>query len=209
VSVETDLIEVMGPWMTDDFMAWLGAIGSMFAPIELYAADQPDGTPGWAILFDPDTAPDEALDYLAQYVGERFPAGTVADDKRVLIKTQPNMNRGQPASIARAVQKWLTGSRRVLILERTYPDGTPDPNGDHFIVYTNTADTPYPNLAAQEVQAQCPFDMIAHYEAISAPTWAALEAVYGPTWTAIQSAFTTWSDAESATAGASAWTWET
>jgi hypothetical protein len=142
-------------------------------------------------------------------VGERFPAGMPPEDKRAMLTLQPNMHRGTPAGIARAVQKWLTGNRVVQILERTMPDGTADPNGDHFIVYTYAAETPYPNLVLQEIEAQTPYDMVAAYHTVTGPSWAAVQDAYGPTWTTIQQHFPTWDAMEGSEPGASIWTWTT
>jgi hypothetical protein len=90
----------------------------MFDQIEGYARDRPDGTPGWAILLDPDLCPAEALPYLAQFVGVKLPEGLTEAQQRFRIKATDGFNRGKPSAIIAAAQQFLTGNKTVIIRER-------------------------------------------------------------------------------------------
>src|SRR5262245_26265752 len=119
-------------------LAWyLKMAASMSDEIDLYASDQADGTPGWAILLDPDTCPDKALPWLAQFVGVSLPAGLTRQQKIDLIFARIGWTRGTPQSMIDAAKHTMTGTQTVIFRERhpdayaldvlTFTDETPDP----------------------------------------------------------------------------------
>ena len=207
MGVADNLVAAMQPWIKQgpDLEGFLRAYASMGAQVELYACDQDDGTPGWAIIFDPDRCPLEALPYAAQYVGEILPLGISEEKARQWLKDSPNYQRGTQRSIARAAQRSLTGSGTVMILERIMPDGTPDPDGDNFTVITYTSETPRPDQVWEDLQDVILDDMLCNYIVSDGATWLELE-VGSPSWATLEATYSTCGDMHGATPGASVWT---
>jgi hypothetical protein len=195
VSVADDLVEALAPWMTSDFEDYLRAIGEMFAETELYSADSDDGE-GWTILLDPDRCPPGALDYLAQFPGERLPAGLSDALKRERIKDRANQLRGTTWSIFAAAQRSLTGSRLVAITEQY----TADP--DKIRVVTYTAQTPNPAQVLADLLEVVDIDLSLTYETLDGQTWNDAGAAYA-TWNDAGAAYATWNDAAADLAGTS------
>lgn len=83
------------------------------------ALDAPDGTPGWASLFNLPTASSQQAAYLGQYVGVVVPPGSSTSKARRLVRERSGFARGRPATIVAAVRALLTGSQIVTLLERT------------------------------------------------------------------------------------------
>jgi hypothetical protein len=197
----------MGPWMTDDLADLCAVIALMWAPYEIYYLDDPDGdgNDGWSVFLDVDLCPTEALPSLAQWIGERLPTGLTDAASRQWIRDAPNSKRGTPESIARAAQRTLTGSQIVQILERTLPNGGPDPNGDNFIVYTYASQTPNAGVVWMNLLDVIPADMVCTYQAIAGATWAGVQASH-PTWAQIKTEYGTWAGVQGAVTGSSVWT---
>jgi len=204
MSIADDLVAALQPWMTPDFEDFARAVGGMFAQVELYAEDS-DTDVGWAIMLDPDNAPVAGLPYLAQYVGEQLPVGLDEAGQREWINDKPNSRRGTPESLARAAQRTLTGTRTVQILERTMPDGTVDPNGDHFTIITYTGETPNRAQVLANLLMVSPADMVLSYLVDTGGVWATFHTSY-PTWNAVKAAYATWADMQGAEPGATVWT---
>jgi hypothetical protein len=184
VSIADDLVAAWGPWLTDDLEDYARAIGKMFEQVELYIDDDPygDGNGAWSILLDPDRSPyPDGLAYLAQWIGERIPPGTDEETARFWITDGPNQSRGTELAIARATQRSLTGTRLVLVFERQMPDGSEDPNGDHFTVVTYDDQTPNPDLVWQDLLTVIPADMVCNYEHVPGQIYATLLELY-PTY---------------------------
>lgn len=120
-------------------LLFCGALTSGLEEIDVLARDQPDGTPGWALVMDPARAPEKWLGWLGQFAGVRRPPSASAEEMRSLIATRPRFRRGTPQSLIEAARPTLTGSRRVTLVERhggayqllavTYTAETPDPAG--------------------------------------------------------------------------------
>lgn len=119
-------------------LAWyLAAAASMSDQIDLYSATQEDGTPGWAMLLNPNTCPDEALPWLAQFVGVTLVGGLTRQQKIDLIMARLGFQRGTPKSMIDAAKHTMTGSQTVIFRERhgdayrldvlTFTNETPDP----------------------------------------------------------------------------------
>jgi Phage tail protein (Tail_P2_I) len=113
---------------------FVAAMGVMIQDI----ADLSRAPSAWGDLVDPDTAPPEALGWLAQFVGIRLPQQITADEARAIIKDETNFRRGTVRGIREAIQRLLTGTKHVGIIERadgdpykiavtTWTDETPDP----------------------------------------------------------------------------------
>lgn len=117
------LIGFFEPWMTDSLALFLNAVGVIFDPVQAIIADQgidgdADYQPGYGVLFDIDRCPPASLPYLGQFVGVQVPTGMDPSSARQLIKAEAGIKRGTPASITSAVQRFLTGSKTVVLNER-------------------------------------------------------------------------------------------
>jgi hypothetical protein len=115
----------MEPWAHADSdsgspLAWMcAAIGAQFADVDAIVRTDDNGVPGWARLFNPATAPEARLEWLAQWIpGVPSIDGLPGDEQRLLLV--PNANQaGTPASIVAAVRPLLTGTQTVRLVERT------------------------------------------------------------------------------------------
>jgi hypothetical protein len=131
------LIAHLLPWMTDDLERYCEAIGVMFDPIvELVEEEGSDGetgyVPAWGRLLNPELCPEDALSYLAQFVGVTIPAGTSEAEARSLVKGEAGLERGTLASIEAACERTLGPGVSFVIEERTNANGEEDPY--HFLV---------------------------------------------------------------------------
>lgn len=116
-----------------DHAIYLGALAAPFEQLFSLAMDQgfpddgEDYIPGWSVLLDVDAAPAQFLPWLAMFNGTVIPAGTDEATARAIIRDEAGMQRGTPGAIVAAARRNLVGSQSVVLLERTYTDGTADP----------------------------------------------------------------------------------
>jgi hypothetical protein len=206
-TVASELKADLAPQLTPDLSDFFDALGAMFSPVELYALDDPngDGNGGWSILLDVDRTPyPDGTAYLAQWIGEKMPQGISEEDARNWIVDGPNQRRGTVVSIARAAQRSLTGDKIVQVLERTMPDGSPDPNGDHFTIVTYNDQTPNPEQVWQDLLTVIPADMVCNYETEDGPKWLDIQQNYA-TWGDVSAAFPTWGAVRGFRPGSGVW----
>jgi hypothetical protein len=230
---------ILGPGGGDDLLAHARAIGLMFSQVEAFAADLYDGTPGWSVMLDVDRCPTEGLPYLAQWVGERLPIGITDDpnpanpvvtregciglgqgrsDARQWIIDTPNQYRGTPESVARAAQRWLTGSKLVMIAEQWNAlTGLADEDYLSVQVYTDQLPANMPSaaglaLVGSELRKVVPADVTLVLQNVAGITWEALKlGGFGalpanPTWAQVKATFATWADVAGVEAGFETWT---
>lgn len=180
-SVTEGLLRAFAPWMTADLDTYLRAIGGMFTPTEIYSLSD------WTILLDPDLCPAEALPYLAQFVGERLPAGITEDAARQWIKDAPNQVRGTIGSIVSAAGRYLTGTKIVAVIER-------DTGADRITVVTYIDQTPDPAKVLTELKTVVPADIVLTYNGkATGQTWSTVKLNYA-TWTLAKAHYPTWAD---------------
>lgn len=114
----------------------------------------PTYVPGWSRLLDPNNCPDQYLPFLAQFNGTPVPTGLAADQARLMILHESASSRGTVSSITHAVQRYLTGSKSVSILERTNQNGNED--GYWFIVVVRPEEIPSVNVLVDAVNSVKP-----------------------------------------------------
>lgn len=148
--------------------------------------DREDGRPGFAIVFDPDEADAEDLPYLSQWVGARLQPAWTEAQKREEIKAPTTWRRGQPETYKTAIQATLTGSRRVIIRQRT-------PEPWDLYVRTLKEETPDEALTEEVARVNKVAGLVLDYEAIDGVTWADIAAAYED-WDEVESTFTDWAD---------------
>jgi hypothetical protein len=152
VSLADEYVARLEPWMTPDLETYLRAQAAMFEEVELLAFET-DTLEAWQVLFDPDLIPAKGLPYLAQYLGEKLPAGIEEALAREWLKDNPNRYRGTPYSIFRAAQRNLTGNRQVGIRERDNGTG-PDTDVEILQVMTLEAQTLNPALTEADIRTR-------------------------------------------------------
>ena len=130
---------LLEPMFYDDdgsLAIYLSSIGDeLFQIVDDWASDTDDGKPGYSLLIDPLRVPEEAIPWLAQFVGSTIWEGLSEDDKRSQLVSLGNWKRGTVQSIQLAVAPLLTGSQTVQIKER-------DTSPYHFQVLTFSSETP-------------------------------------------------------------------
>ena len=110
----------------DEVHGWVllklcNVLTSSMAEIDALVSDT-DSQDGWGPLFDPATCPARALAWLGQLIGVVIPAGTPESTARDMVTHPTGWARGTPTSVRGAAQIMLTGSRYVLLNERTGGD---------------------------------------------------------------------------------------
>jgi hypothetical protein len=128
-----------------------------------------DAGPGWSSLMDVDRAPDDALPWLAQFIGVEIEPSLDAESQRLRIKETAGFRRGTRAAVEGAARQFLTGSRSAIVVER-------DTSPYHLKVTTFEAETPLPDRTAAALQAQKPAGLVLQYEVSSGATCGALKA---------------------------------
>lgn len=117
----------------DEFLGWslLHYVSAAALPLQLVEdliRDTDDG-PGWSAMLDPDRCPTWALGWLGQFVGVRLlprePFETEAAWEAAMrdrIKRTDGQHRGSPEALRAAAQRYLTGSKYVIVNERVGGD---------------------------------------------------------------------------------------
>lgn len=176
-TVGDELYEAVAPLATVDasygyaLRAYTRALGSMLEEVNWYASET-DTMPGWARLVDLDTTPEKALGWLAQLVGVTLDPALDDTAQRARIRATDGFNRGTYAAIAGAAQQYLTGMRRVILVERV--------GGDPYALtlITYTSETPDSAKVLAAVTAQKPAGIILTYSVLTGQTFAQLKANY-------------------------------
>lgn len=190
-----DLYTSLGPWAAADGEETGWALLHMceavtlygLAPVYTYAFDSGD-YPGWSILLDIDRVPDEALPYLAQFVGVTAPPGASGAENRDLIRNRPGWKRGTPDDLINAVKGTLIGSKRVTLLER-------DTSAYHATVRTFSVQTLDPAATQVMINTVKAAGLIVDLELIEGPTFTDVQATTAPnTFAARLAEFPTFGD---------------
>lgn len=161
--------------------------------IESYVMGTDDALPAWAPIFDPATAPVEALPYLAQFAGARLRADMSEAQIRDAISDPEVFRRGSPAHIVAVAKRRLTGTKTVLLQERY--------TGSAYRIRIATIAGETPDSAATQaeiIREAKPIGVRLFFNANPAWTWAELVAE-DATWTAETGAYPTWGAVETHT----------
>lgn len=156
-----------------------------------YVNDQADGTPGWAIVMNPDEAPVEVLPWLAQFNGAKLRDNMTEAEKRSAIALPEGWERGTLAAIRQTVERRLTGTKTVLITERYTGSAW------RVLIETLPEETADQEAIERELaELQKPIGIIFFFN--ERPTWdwdeVLAESVEYPDWDAIEEAFSTWDE---------------
>lgn len=193
-----ELYEALGPAFTandptNDYLALkvcMALTAGQIDRLHSYLVDDVLDRDQWAPVFNPLTAPAEALPYLAQFSGAILQPEMDAAAQREAIQAPEAFGRGRPASIISAIKRRLTGTQTVLLTERyvdnpwwirveTLAEETPDPDG--IVAYLETF--------------QKPIGIRLFFNERAAWTWGlAKESEDSPTWADVVTDFDTWLD---------------
>lgn len=139
---------------------YLAACARLLDEVADYSGDREDGTPGWGWLFDPDAAPDEALEWLRQFNGVAFAAFTDAATRRARLKSTDGFRRGTPAALLAAVRPLLTGTQTVYLTERW--------GGPYGVrLATLASETPFPAAVSAAAMDQKPLGLVLTFQTLS------------------------------------------
>lgn len=184
----------------DSISAWsllvfCNAIGGAYQLVEDWVRDTPDG-PGWSLLLDLDRCPDEALPWLAQFIGVRVYPGSTPAEQRQRIASTAGFKRGTRESLIGAARATLTGAQTVIFRERdgaaqSHP-ATPD-YAYYLTVTTYDSQTPDPATTLQALLAQKPAGIVLAYQHTKGQTWQQVKD-NNATWGAIKTKYATWAD---------------
>jgi hypothetical protein len=198
--ITEDLVARFEPWLTPDLQTYLEAVAYLLAEVEFYSFDT-ETAEGWTVLFDPQLAPEEALAYLAQFVGEVLAGSLTEAGKREWIADNPNAVRGTPYSVFLAALRRLVpnpdGVRLVSMSER-------DPDVDTIVVNTYNDSTPDPDAVEAEIRSVLPADVILDYVNVDGQSWSGLLAGHA-TWADVDSDYADWNEAATDQIGLTTW----
>lgn len=155
-----------------------------------YLIDDITNLPAWAVIFDPETAPEEALPYLSQFSGAILTPEMDEAARRKAIQVPEAFSRGRLASLEAVAKRRLTGTKAVVVTER-YTE-----NAWRLRVETLEEETPDPaGTVADIVAYQKPIGIVLFFNQRVAWTWGEAKAsLEFPTWADVKAGFPTWFD---------------
>jgi hypothetical protein len=156
-----DLLAPMVYTESADLTVYLNGLGLIWEEIDTWVSDTNIGTTpasGYSLWIDVNRCPDEALPWLAQFVGIQFNAGQglTADEQRALMVGLGTWHRGTVAALKAAPLPYLTGAKQVIVKER-------DTGPYHFEVITQGSETPDQSLVLAALLAQKPAGLVMTY----------------------------------------------
>jgi hypothetical protein len=154
------------PGDPDDLLTFCEAIASMLD--DWWGVTQEN----WETVLDADAAPDEALGWLAMFVGVRRDVTWTADQLRDAIRSPAGFARGTPAAIREAAKRHLTGSKTVIMTERF--------GGSAYSLYIRTlaSETPDEAVTLADILTQKPAGIVLNYDTLTGQDYAGLDASY-------------------------------
>lgn len=153
----------LGPTTRDDettgwhLLTYLDALMRQLDEVEQLARDTEDHV-GWGRVLDLQAAPDDALPWLAQFVGVVPLQGLDPESQRIRIGEAAGWQRGSVAAIRGAMKQFLTGSRTTQIFERYQGSAY------RLRVRSFAAETPDPAKVEAAVRALKPAGIVLTYD---------------------------------------------
>lgn len=131
-----------------------------------------EGAQGWSTVMNVETAPDKFLAFIAQFVGVHFRGGETGGDKRDLIRSLVNMQRGSAAASRAFVQQSLTGTKYMIFNERS------GGSAYRYSIRTRTSETPDQDKVLRGLKEQKPAGLILDYSTVGDLTYDTIAAAY-------------------------------
>lgn len=159
-------------------------VGAYLDPLQWIAdALTPDDDhPAGGKLLNPTLTPSGWIDWLAQFHGVRTTKGASDTIRRDEARTAAGRKRGRPASIVATMQRTLTGTRFVAIVQFV------DENRWRAAVRTLPAETPDPAITLRAAMLQKPYGIVLRHVVSDSPLWDEVAAAI--TWDDIDNAVT-------------------
>jgi hypothetical protein len=156
--------------------------------LHTYLIDDITNLPAWAVVFDPERCPAEALPYLAQFSGAILTPEMEEAARRAAVQTPEALSRGRVESIEAVIKRRLTGTKAVVLTERYTGSAW------RLRLETIEAETPDPaGIIADLIRFQKPIGIVLFFNTRVAWTWGeAKVSVEFPTWADVKAGFKTW-----------------
>lgn len=176
-------------WALAHFTA---ARASMLDTLADVLRTQDDGTPGWAIIWDPDRSPTLFLPFLARWYGITLDPGLSEQQIREAIKQTAGYRDGTPGELIGVARRFLSdpAGGTVYLTERIGGDPY------HTGVATLTSETPDAAAVERAIMERKRAGEKLTYSTITGGTWADLNATHA-TWAEVALDFTDWADVRS------------
>ena len=177
---------------TGDLRSLCDGVGSMFEQVAQLVEPGPIAEPGWSLLLDVERAPADALPWLGQFVGVTVDPSLDEAAQRQQIRDEQGMTRGTPAAMVAAAQRYLTGTKSVILIER---DASVCPTHPAYglKVLTRTSETADTSVVLAALIAAKPAGIILDYATVDGQTWQDVIDNYA-TWGDVISTYSTWLD---------------
>lgn len=156
-----------------------------------YLIDDVTNLPAWAVIFDPERCPAEALPYLAQFSGAILMPEMDEAARRAAIEVPEAFSRGRLASLEAVAKRRLTGTKFVQVDERV------GGNSWRLRVTTIEAETPEPEQSEADIlRYQKPVGVVLFFNKVIPWTWKELREEKA-TWKVVREEFATWGELRS------------
>ena len=161
-SFTESLLDLLAPMLYADasegnaLTTYLSGLSLNFEVIEEWARDTDDGKIGYSVLVDASRVPDDAIPWLAQFVGIQITQGLTPDQQRAQLVGLGNWKRGTVTALQAAAIPYLTGSQTVIVKER-------DTSPYHFEVMTLASETPNSSKVLAALLSQKPAGLVMSY----------------------------------------------
>lgn len=193
-----ELYEALEPAFTqgDEDRDWLSLkicmaiVAGRIDLLHRYLIDDILNLPAWAVIFDPERCPVEALPYSSQFSGAVLTPEMDEAARRAAIKVPEAFSRGRPESLEAVIRRRLTGTKSVILTER-YTE-----NAWRLRVETIEAETPEPAETKADIIAyQKPVGIVLFFNQRVVWDWGeAKESAEFPTWADVKAGFESWFD---------------
>lgn len=187
------IYDAIAPLMTQDAEnGYAGAIlsGALATMLDqtAYFARGVEGEPG-AVLFDAANVDPSWLPWLSQFVGDSSAVQNTTDvpTQRALIQHPTNFLRGRPSTIVAAAQNTLTGTKTVIINQRT------GANPWTLTIATFTSETPNPTATKNAILSVMPAWLVPTIETVTGGDYLSLSASHA-SYTLMEGAHASYSD---------------
>ncbi len=192
-------------------LRFLDGIGRQLQVVDDLCRDT-GGFPGWSVVLDPVRCPTPYLPWQGQFVGVTVDTALTDAQQRAQIAGEGGFARGTPAALVATAQRFLSGTKTVVLVER---DGDPYTltidvyaaqvtyqsysalSAYSTYVQLSAAYPTYANMAGTAAEllvalmAAKPAGLVLHVNVLSGETYGQLSTNYA-TYTALTAAFTTY-----------------
>lgn len=193
-----ELYEALEPAFTlgDEVRDWISLkicmaiVAGSLDRLHSYLIDDITNLPAWAVIFDPERCPAEALPYLAQFSGALLTPAMEEAARRAAIQTPEAFSRGRLASMIAVAKRRLTGTKAVVVTER-YTN-----NAWRLRIETLVGETPdAAGTEADVVAYQKPIGIRLFFNTRVEWDWGEAKAsLEFPKWSNVKASFATWLD---------------